>query len=348
MKKILLLLHLLIISLKLCSQDTLNILHYTETTGFDHNTRTESKDMFKRICDSLTQNTSHFWVLTHRNTSEIFDTLTLLNNYDVVIWSNTSGNGGLTLSQISNYESYVNSGGSYLGIHAASDTYRHSSANGSSTGSWDFYAENLSGCSVQQSPNHTNANHNNFIDHTLTHPILNNIQNPWNKTEEYYYWENGFLDNSFTYLLEVRTTGTNSYDSTRMVAQYKELSSGGRSFYTSLGHATSNFTTINNNFEVLNKNALYWLADPSATDITKKPPNETIILYPNPTRGVINISHKGLQGNYFQIFSVEGQSIKEGVVKSNQIDIRNLPSGFYHIVFTLDNIFFNKKFQVIK
>ena len=46
----------------------------------------------------------------------------------------------------------MNNGGGYLGIHAASDTYRHSTANGSSTGTWDWYAE-MAGASVQEGPN---------------------------------------------------------------------------------------------------------------------------------------------------------------------------------------------------
>lgn len=125
------------------SQDTIRVLHYTETTGYDHNTREESKIMFENICDTLTANTPYVWTLTHSDTSEIFDDLLDLQNYNVVVWSNTSGADGLTANQRLNYESYVNGGGNYLGIHAASDTYRHSSCNGNNTGVWDFYGENI-------------------------------------------------------------------------------------------------------------------------------------------------------------------------------------------------------------
>jgi hypothetical protein len=188
--------------------------------------------MFQRICDSLNTNTSSLWLLFNSDSSEVFDDLAMINSFHVIVWSNTSGASGLTSMQRQNYEQYVLNGGNYIGIHAASDTYRHSSSNGNNTGTWDFYAEYLSGCSVQENPNHTVANYSGVISYNANHPIQNGIPNPWNKNEEYYYWENGFLENTFTKLLEVEETGTNSYDSSRMVAQYKVHNWGSKSLYT--------------------------------------------------------------------------------------------------------------------
>ncbi len=338
---------LLLTTIQLSAQDTIRVLHYTETTGYDHNTRNESKDMFLRICDSLTNSTPHEWVLTNRNSSEIFDTLSMLQAFQVVIWSNTSGDAGLTPAQRSNYETYVNSGGNYLGIHAASDTYRHSTANGGSTGTWDFYAEQLSGCSVQQSPNHTQADHNNFMDHNATHPILGNLPDPWNKTEEYYYWENGFVNSTFNSLLTVRTTGDNSYDSSRMMAQYKELPSASRSFYTALGHAINNYTDPNNEFEILNKNALYWVANPSIASITEQPSEYHVTIYPNPTRNVIYV--KGIISSTcnYRIYNINGQELQSGALSDQKIDLGNLRGGLYFLTLSVDGKTIQKAFKVV-
>jgi type 1 glutamine amidotransferase len=304
--------------------------------------------MFLRICDSLTNNTPQEWILADRNSSEIFDTLSTLQNFQVVIWSNTSGDVGLTSSQRSNYETFVNDGGSYLGIHAASDTYRHSTANGGSTGTWDFYAEQLSGCSVQQSPNHTQANHNNFMDHSATHPILDNIPDPWNKTEEYYYWENGFLEPTFNALLTVRSTGGNSYDAARMITQYKELSTGGRSFYTALGHATSNFTDPNNEFETFNKNALYWVANPSVSSVQEQTNEKDIVtIYPNPASEVLYVKGKFSSAVEYLIYNSNGQELQNGILSDQKIDLVDLNDGLYFLILNVDGKTIQKTFQVL-
>lgn len=340
---------LLLFTFQLFAQDTIRVLHYTETTGYDHNTRNESKDMFLRICDSLTNTTPYEWILTDRNSSEIFDSLTELQTFHVVIWSNTSGDMGLTPSQRNNYEIFVNEGGSYLGIHAASDTYRHSTANGGSTGTWDFSAEQLSGCSVQQSPNHTQANHNNVMDHSASHPILDNIPDPWNKTEEYYYWENGFMEPTFNPLLTVRSTGGNSYDAERMITQYKELSSGGRSFYTALGHAASNFTDPNNDFETLNKNALYWVANTSVSSVQEQVSEKNIVtLYPNPACDVLYLEGTFSSAVDYRIYNAIGQEHKSGTLSNQKIGLVDLNDGLYFLILKVDGKTIQKTFQVVK
>ena len=235
------------------------VLHYSETTGFDHGTRNQSLSLFESLGA-----TNQFDVVSDNSGSE-FSSLANLEQYSVVIFSNTSGNNLLNASQRANFEAYIAGGGSYIGIHAASDTYRHSTANGGSTGTWDWYAENVSGASVQQSPNHTSSNHNNDMTHSQPgHPLLDGIPNPWNKTEEYYYWENGFLAPGFTELLRVGVTGGASFDEARMMAQFRELPGGGRAFYTALGHSRSNFSS-DVNFQRLLENAVSWTIDAGMT-----------------------------------------------------------------------------------
>ena len=243
----------------LVAQDTIRVAHYTETTGYNHNTKSQSFSMFSGF-----QYPGYVLIVDDQPESEFMDTLEVLNRYDVVIWSNTSGNSGLTQNQRSNFEQYINGGGGYLGIHAASDTYRHGTSNGNKTGTWDWYAENVAGASVQENPNHTSSSHNNNMTKQVTgHPTLANVPDPWNKTEEYYYWENGYLNNTFTELLRVGQTGSNSRDNPRMMAHCKEYPNGSRVFYTALGHDKNNFTSSSNLiFQDLMKDALFWVANP--------------------------------------------------------------------------------------
>lgn len=235
----------LLVSPLLCSGQ-IKLLHYTETSGFDHGTRAVSLQMFQDIGLGIG------FTVDDDQTGDAFNSLSNLEEYDVIVFSNTSGNNILDATQRANFEAYINNGGSYLGIHAASDTYRHSTANGSSTGTWDFYAE-LVGASVQQNPNHVAGTPMYQMMHVNPHNSTANIPNPWAKNEEYYYWENGYFGNNNTVVLEVEETigpnnMVNSYDAPRPMSWYRELNGGGGVFYTALGHAVSNFTSDQNFF----------------------------------------------------------------------------------------------------
>ncbi|MDP5172083.1 MAG: ThuA domain-containing protein, partial [Bacteroidia bacterium] len=234
------------------------VLHYTETTGYDHNTRNVSLAMFQAL------GLSNGFGVTHDNSGAYFSSLDSLSEFAVIIFSNTSGQNGLDSLQRANLRSYIESGGSYLGIHAAGDTYRHSSTNGNSKGSWDWYAENLSGASVRQGPSHTHWSLVDTLFHAIpAHPSVQSIPDPWVKQEEFYYWQNGgYLDSAFAAAMFVQNTGNNSYDSSRVMAHYKVHPSGGRSFYTALGHAPVNFTS-DTTFRRFILQALLWAAEPN-------------------------------------------------------------------------------------
>ena len=230
------------------------VLHYDETTGFDHNTRSASVAFFATLGSAL-----GFTVTQDSDGSEF--TQANLANFDLVVFSNTSGDNGLTASQRSALEWFVDvNGGHLLGIHAATDTYRHSTANGSRTGTWDWYAETLGG-SVQQNPNHTSNSYQGTIIGVAQHPSTANITLPWTKREEYYYWENGYLNTGnagINAVLDVQSTGSQSYDAQRPVAWTRTAASGSRIFYTSLGHFATNFTGGFPQFEQLIEDAAIW------------------------------------------------------------------------------------------
>lgn len=239
------------------------VLHYTQTTGWDHGTADESLQMFQEL------GALHNFAVDHDADGTSFNDLATLQQYDVIVWSNTSGSYNLNATQRAHFEAYINGGGNYLGIHAASDTYRHSSANGGDTGFWDFYAE-VCGGSVQQNPNHTAQNFNADLNHIGTHASLENIPNPWNKDEEYYYWENGYLSPDIQEVLRVENTGAETYDAPRPISWYKSLPGGGRSFYTAMGHDPSNYTS-DQYFRNHIRDALLWVvgeANPVGDPVT--------------------------------------------------------------------------------
>ncbi len=236
------------------------ILHYSETSGYDHNTRSQSLAMLQAM------GATNGFLVDDDATGDLFNSISTLQEYSVIVFSNTSGNAILDAFQRTNFEQYINSGGSYLGIHAASDTYRHSSANGNNTGTWDFYAE-LVGASVQESPNHVSGTPQYSMAHIADHRSTDNIPDPWVKNEEYYYWENGYFGNNNTVVLEVEETIgpnniVNSYDAARPMSWYRLLPQGGKMFYTALGHSASDYVSDQlfiNHIE----DALLWILDPT-------------------------------------------------------------------------------------
>jgi type 1 glutamine amidotransferase len=296
---------------------TLKVLHYTETSGFDHSTRSASLAMFTNLCEVLGCQ------VDDDQSGEAFNSVENLAQYNVVVFSNTSGDAILNADQRQHFEAYINGGGAYLGIHAASDTYRHTSANGGNTGTWDWYAE-LSGASVQQNPNHTAANFAGTLVHATMHPILNTLPDPWNKVEEYYYWELGYLNPENTDLLTVQPTGINSYDAARPMAWYRELPNGAKSFYTALGHAVTNFST-DDNFINLIENALLWIFEVDDLS-TVHAAARAFSVFPNPSNESLQVEgyHNVLK---LELYSITGQPFR--TAHKSEVYTQDLPKGNY-------------------
>lgn len=254
------------------------VLHFTATSGFDHGTRQAAFAMFTDI------GAVHGWTIIQDEDGHSFDSPATLALYDAVIFSNTSGDQLLDAAQRANFEQWVNNGGHVMGIHAATDTYRHSTANGGNTGAWDFYAE-LIGASVQEAPHHVDGTPLYSMQHIGTHASTAHLPDPWLKHEEYYYWEGGYFRPDNTVVLEVEETvgpngEVNSYDAPRPMSWYRELPNGTRVFCTALGHAVSNYTT-DTLFRQHVQDALGWMLEGS-TGLAGSGPGPEISAYPNP------------------------------------------------------------------
>lgn len=260
------------------------VLHFTRTSGYDHGTRAVSFAMFQSIGNELGI------VVNDDASSAPFDDLATLALYDVIIFSNTSGNAILNATQRSNFEQWIANGGSVLGIHAASDTYRHSTANGNNTGTWDFYAE-LMGASVQEDPNHVNGTPTYSMQRIGAHPSIYGLPDIWVKAEEYYYWENGYFgpDNTAVLLVE-ETVGpnglVNSYDAVRPMSWYRSPAIGTRVFYTALGHSQDNYTS-DVLFRAHLRDALAWLLEGSTG--TASLDSVRLDVFPNPASERLHI-----------------------------------------------------------
>lgn len=319
----------ILLSCSVCASLTAQprVLHFTKTSGFDHNTRAVSFAMFTSIATELGVQ------VDDDATGNTFSDPDLLAQYDVIVFANTSGDAILDAAQRAHFEGFIANGGSVLGIHAATDTYRHSTANGSNTGTWDFYAE-LIGASVQQSPNHVSGTPLYAMTHVGEHASTADLPDPWEKNEEYYYWLNGYYGANNTEVLRVEgTIGpnglVNDYDAPRPMSWYRTLSDGGRLFYTALGHASGNYTN-DVLFRTHVRDALGWLLEGTTT--VKEILPDAITLFPNPAESVLFVNVPDvLIGSTFALRDAMGRDVVHGRVSDERmhIDLAGVAPGMY-------------------
>lgn len=333
------------------------ILVYHETNGFRHTGAiTSGISMFEEM-----GNESGEWITDNSQNSSVFNTSNL-QQYDAVVFLNTSGNSLLTVAERVAFENFIASGKGFIGIHAATDTYRD--------GSWPFYNELVGGI-VQTSPNHTANNFNADMELVVSHPIvdfLGTVGTIWNKNEEYYYWEinGGQLSTDNIVLLEVESTGSNSYDAARPTTWYKEslaydddndsstpdiALSGFRSFYTALGHNGSDYSS-NSNFRTMLKNATLW-ATGEALSL-----NESLLsnikLMSNPVKNNVKFNMGNLPYEIsVQVYDVLGKERFSEIVSPSNLDdnifnisMSHMENGVYFFYFETEN--FAQTFKVIK
>ena len=262
-------------------------------------------------------------------TGTSFSDAMALAQFDVMVFSNTSGNNILDPTQRSNFEDWVNAGGHVMAIHAASDTYRHSTANGNSTGTWDFYAE-LIGASVQEDPNHVDGTPAYTMEHIGLHSSTANIPDPWLKNEEYYYLENGNCDPANNVVLEVeQTVGPNGlvnpYDAARPMSWFRALTERNRVFYTALGHAQGNYTD-DPLFRQHISQDLWWLLQ-VAMEVAVPSPS-AIRVFPNPANEEVRI--EGFDQGSLQLLDMCGTVLQlQGDRPDGRLRTAELPNGTY-------------------
>ncbi len=304
------------------------ILHFTRTSGFDHGTRTVSYTMFQSIAQEVGVS------VDDDQSGDPFSDPATLSEYDLIVFSNTSGNAILNAQQRANFEAWVANGGRVLGIHAASDTYRHSTANGGNTGTWDFYAE-LIGASVQENPNHVSGTPQYSMQHIGTHASTANLPDPWVKNEEYYYWEGGYYGPNNVEVLRVEETAgpnglVNSYDAPRPMSWYRIEPNGSRVFYTALGHDQSNYTT-DVLFRTHIKDALGWLLDGS-TNIPRPSTTPEIHVFPNPATDMLIIGTDDTwTGTSVHLMDATGRTVLQATISGQRttVPLNGLAHGTY-------------------
>jgi len=192
------------------------VLVFTKTAAFRHGSIEKG---FATL--SALGSANDFEVVQTENSGD-FNTSNL-QRYKLVVFLNTTGD-VLNSAQQSAFENYIRSGGSYMGIHAATDTEYD----------WPWYGQ-LVGAYFNGHPNIQQATVN-LVEQN--HPSTSHLPNAWQRTDEWYNFRN--INPSIIPLLNLDDNsysgGTNG--SNHPIAWYHEFD-GGKSFYTGGGHSNS-------------------------------------------------------------------------------------------------------------
>lgn len=195
------------------------VLIFSKTAGYHH---TSIDAGIKAIQQLGMQH--HFDVDTTTDSTQFV--LKNLKKYAVVIFLNTTGN-VLNNDQQKAFEQYIQQGGNFVGVHAASDTEYD----------WPWYG-NLVGAYFV---NHPKIQPATLMINDGTHPSTKHLPNPWKRTDEWYNFK--FTANDLHVLVSIDETsysgGTNG--ARHPMSWYHKVGSG-KAFYTALGHTEESYS----------------------------------------------------------------------------------------------------------
>lgn len=227
MKKTLLLpvLAILAISLAGCSgtrPGKPRVLVFSKTAAFRHSSIAVGKAAIMKLGEE-----NGFLVDTTENADYFCDDS--LKNYSAVIFLHTTGD-MLNNYQEADFERYIQAGGGYVGIHAASDAEYD----------WGWYGK-LVGGYFESHPQQQEAK---IIVVDSTHASTSHLPGVWVRKDEWYNFKNLNPDVHVLLRIDEKSYEGGKNGDNHPMAWYHDFN-GGRAWYTELGHTEESFAEPN-------------------------------------------------------------------------------------------------------
>ncbi|AWV98527.1 ThuA domain-containing protein [Arcticibacterium luteifluviistationis] len=204
------------------AQKKLNLLVFSKTAAFRHASIEAGQTALKKMAGekgftvSFTEDASLF---TESN----------LKNYNAVVFLNTTGD-ILNDKQQATFERYIQAGGGYVGVHAATDTEYQ----------WPWY-NRLAGAWFQDHPMTPSNVQKGRYYVTEKNALTAGMPDSFERTDEFYAFKN--ISDKINVVLKIDESsyigGTNGDN--HPMSWYQEFD-GGRSFYTSMGHTDETYS----------------------------------------------------------------------------------------------------------
>ena len=198
------------------------VLVFTKTNGYRHESIATGVKALRQM------GRENNFIVLRTESPEDFNSENLAN-YGLVVFLSTTMN-VLDESEQKAFENYIQSGGSFLGIHAAADTEYD----------WQWYGK-LVGGYFESHPNNPNVLEAKIDVLSKNHSATAHLQNTFKRNDEWYNFKS--LNPDVTVLMKLDETsytgGTNGDN--HPIAWYHEYD-GGRAFYTGGGHTNESYS----------------------------------------------------------------------------------------------------------
>ena len=200
------------------------VLVFSKTMGFKHNSIPAGIAAIEKLGSE-----NNFVVDTTKNAALFTDEN--LKQYSAIIFLSTTGN-VLDNKQEAAFERYIQSGGGFVGIHAATDTEYD----------WNWYGR-LVGAYFESHPPGTPEADFKIIDKSFaaTSFFTDSI---WHRTDEMYNFKKIYEPINVIMTVDESTYEGGTNGDFHPMAWYHEYD-GGRSFYTAMGHTVESFSEEN-------------------------------------------------------------------------------------------------------
>jgi type 1 glutamine amidotransferase len=198
------------------------VLVFSKTSGFRHSSISEGKAAIMKLGQE-----NGFLVDTTEK-SEYFNEDSL-QNYSAVVFLNATGD-LLNNYQEADFERYIQAGGGYVGIHAASDAEYD----------WGWYGRLVGG--YFESHPHNQQAKLNVVD--ANHASTKHLPKEWVRTDEWYNFKKLNRDVKVLLTIDEKSYEGGKNGDHHPMAWYHEYD-GGRAFYTELGHTEESYKEEN-------------------------------------------------------------------------------------------------------
>lgn len=211
------------------------ILVFDKTNGFIHKDAIPAaNDLLARLAEA------NGWNIYHTDNAAIHNA-TDLRKFDVIVWNNVSGD-VLTEAQRQAFESYLRSGGGYVGLHASGGDPEYA---------WSWYVNDVIKAQFKGHPMFPQKQSATLIVDAPEDPIVAHLPHTWVMADEWY-----SFDKSPRPGVEVLLSIDEASYSPKMVGvdismgkdhpmMWKHCLGKGRAFYSALGHYAEIYSDAN-------------------------------------------------------------------------------------------------------
>lgn len=214
------------LSLLSCNRKTPAVLIFSKTEGFTHDAIPDGIEAIMKLGQE------HGFDVDTTTNAALF-TEEHLQNYSAIIFLNTTGN-VLNPQQETEMQRYIQSGGGFVGVHAAADTEYH----------WGWYGRLVGGYFLDHpgiNDPHPNVQPGTILVADPNHPSTEFLPERWERTDEWYSYRDIYEEVNVLLKLDEQSYQGGAEMGDHPVAWYHEFD-GGRSFYTGLGHTKESYS----------------------------------------------------------------------------------------------------------